>query len=76
MSKRSFKKWLILEEHSIVGGLGSSILEWKNDYDINTPTIFRLAAKDQFIHDLGDQSYMRANLNIDSKSIIEIISND
>ena len=32
--KQSFKRWIILEEHSIIGGLGSSIFEFCN---INLP---------------------------------------
>ena len=26
--KKNFKYWITLEEHGIIGGLGSAILEW------------------------------------------------
>ena len=71
MSKRKFKKWIILEEHSKIGGLGSAIIEWKIDNKIDTPEIIRMAAPDQFIHKLGNQNFVREQIGIDAKSILD-----
>lgn len=71
MTKRKFKKWIVLEEHSKIGGLGSAIIEWKIDYKIDTPEIIRMAAPDQFIHKLGNQKFVREQIGIDAKSILE-----
>lgn len=73
ISKRNFKKWIILEEHSKIGGLGSAIIEWKEDSKIETPEIIRIAAPDQFIHKLGNQKYVREQIGIDAKSILKHI---
>ncbi len=71
MSKRKFKKWIVLEEHSKIGGLGSAIIEWKIDNKIDTPEIIRMAAPDQFIHKLGNQKFVREQIGIDAKSILD-----
>ena len=73
INKRKFKKWIILEEHSIIGGLGSSIIEWKIDNKIKTPEIKRMAAPDKFIHNLGNQKYIRKEIGLDSNSILQEI---
>ena len=51
----NFKKWYSLEEHGIVGGLGSAILEWINENKLNKLIdLKRLGAKNDFIHNLGN----------------------
>ncbi len=73
ISKKNFKKWIIIEEHSKIGGLGSAIIEWKVDNKIKTPEIIRMAAPDKFIHKLGNQNYVREQIGIDSISILNNI---
>ncbi len=73
MSERNFEKWIILEEHSKIGGLSSAILEWKNDNQINTPKIIRLGVEDKFIHKLGKQNYIRKELGLDSSTIKKLL---
>ena len=75
MSNKKFKKWIILEEHSKINGLGSAILEWKSDEDIETPKIIRMGLPDRFIHKLGSQEYIRSQMRIDSESISLEINN-
>ena len=73
-SKRGFKKWISLEEHGLIGGLGSSILEWLSDENyIKFIDFKRIATEDKFINKLGNQSYVREILKIDSKSIVNLI---
>ena len=56
MARRGFKKWVTLEEHSIIGGLGSTILEWISANNIyNKINVHRLGIKDSFINELGNK---------------------
>ena len=61
-----------LEEHSIVGGLGSTLLEFLNDSDSNV-SLKRLGMPDKFIHELGSQEYIRRRIGIDSDGIFQTI---
>ncbi|MBI4394409.1 MAG: 1-deoxy-D-xylulose-5-phosphate synthase [Euryarchaeota archaeon] len=47
-----------LEEHSIVGGLGSIILETLSDHGIRVP-VLRLALPDQYRFEVGSRDYLR-----------------
>ena len=73
MISRKFKRWIILEEHSIIGGLGSAIIEWKTKNNLITPQIFLVGAPDKFIHNIGKQSYVRSEIQIDKNHIKKII---
>ena len=58
MVKRKFKTWVTLEEHGIIGGLGSTILEWLLDNNLlDSVKLKRIAIQNEFIHELGDQIY-------------------
>ena len=55
---KRFKNIIVLEEHSIVGGLGSIILEQVALNGMN-PTIMVLGLPDNVSHELGSQKYLR-----------------
>ena len=70
MLERGFENWLTLEEHGLVGGLGSTILEWASDYKVlDRIKLTRLGVDSKFIHKLGNQAYTRKILGIDSIGI-------
>ena len=72
--KKGFKKWITLEEHGLIGGLGTTILEWISDKNYNRLVdLKRFGASDKFINKLGNQSYVRKQLKIDAKSIVNYI---
>ena len=74
MIQREFKNWISLEEHSVIGGLGSALIEWASDNSKEEKVkVKRLGAKDSFIHELGNQAYTRSKLGIDSKGIVNFI---
>ena len=74
MLKKKFKYWITLEEHGIVGGLGSTILEWASDSEnLNSIKLKRLAVKSDFIHKLGNQAYTRNILGLDCENIVRFI---
>jgi transketolase len=72
--KKDYKKWITLEEHGLIGGLGSTILEWISDNNYNKKVdLKRFGAPDKFIHKLGNQSYVRKQLKLNAKNIIDYI---
>jgi len=68
MAKR-FPLWISLEEHGVTGGLGSALLEWAADHDMFDICINRLGVPDAFIHELGNQSYIRSKLGLDAAGL-------
>ena len=70
MIRRNFYKWITFEEHGLVGGLGSTILEWLSDNNLlDKINLKRLGVENKFIHNLGSQSYTRKILGLDSEGI-------
>ena len=62
-----------LEEHSKIGGLGSSIAEVALEYE-NKPRLFhRFGLPDKFPTIVGDQSYLRGFYQLDGKSVAKLI---
>ena len=75
-SEKGYKHWITLEEHGLIGGLGSSILEWIAETKLNKELkLHRLGLPTKFINKLGDQAYMRGLFNLDTKGIVEFILN-
>ena len=70
MIERKFSHWVTLEEHGIIGGLGTSIIEWlfdtNNSKNIN---LTRLGVPKIFINRLGNQLYTRKQLGLDFSGI-------
>ncbi len=69
----SFKTIISLEEHSLIGGLGSSIAEWMVDERISHTGFIRFGTPDLFPHYLGSQQYLRNIYQLDADSIIDKI---
>ena len=75
MINMKFTTWVTLEEHSKIGGLGSTILEWLNDNSLTKDiTLKNIGVHNQFIHKLGNQTYTRSKLGLDSDGIIKFIN--
>ena len=54
-----YTNWISLEEHHITGGLGSALIEWISENKIKNVKLKRMGVGDHFIHELGDQNFMR-----------------
>ncbi len=66
----NYTDWIVLED-SVVGGIGTAILEWLGDQSfITTPRIHRLHLPDTFIPH-GEVETLHAQLNMDEKSVYE-----
>ncbi len=64
-----------VEEHNIVGGLGSAIAEVCIDEGIYPKHFSRLGLKDLYSSVVGDQRYLRAHYELDSAHIVAHIKN-
>lgn len=73
---RRFQRWISLEEHGIVGGLGSALLEWLNEREGTPISLKRLGAPDAFLHELGNQNYARCQLYLDAEGIGQTIRDE
>ena len=64
---------ITIEEHSIIGGLGSAISEFCLENPLR-PNIFkRIGLNDTFSSIVGSQKYLRKQYRMDSDSIVEIV---
>ena len=71
-SVKKTKAIFSLEEHSIIGGLGSAVSEVLAENNINT-VFKRLGVSDRFTKEIGDQEYMRKVNGLSIDSIVEVI---
>lgn len=69
---RGFTKWISLEEHHITGGLGSALLEWISTNNVEDIKLARMGIEDYFVHELGDQKYVRSSEHLDASSIADV----
>ena len=58
-----------LEEHSLLGGLGGAVAEWRSDHAPLPARLLRIGTPDRFFHDTGSQSYARQSLGLDVESV-------
>lgn len=68
-----YTRWLSMEEHHKTGGLGSALLEWLSEQKINSIELRRIGIEDHFVHELGDQNYVRQTEGINSSSIVNLV---
>lgn len=62
-----------LEEHSLLGGFGASIAEWKADhFELGSP-LLRFGTKDEFMHVTGSQNYARGYFGLTRDVLCEKI---
>lgn len=71
LSKKS-KLLITMEEHNIIGGLGSSVAEVISQTPSHAPLI-RFGLQDEFTSTVGNQSYLREVYHIDAKSVCEVV---
>ncbi|OUW59348.1 MAG: transketolase [Candidatus Pelagibacter sp. TMED197] len=74
--KRIFKQFDLIvtaEEHSIIGGLGSSISEWMVDHNIIEKKLLKIALPDKFFKLSGSHKFARDKLGISSNKILKKI---
>lgn len=71
---KKFPYIVTIEEHSLIGGLGSSIAEWMVDHGGVMPKLIRFGTQDRFLHAIGSQHYMREYFGLVPEKIVEKIN--
>jgi len=60
-----------IEEHSRLGGFGSSVAEWLSDQALMKARLCRIGTNDTFMDVVGEQEYAREHFGLDAHSICE-----
>ncbi len=71
-SANKTKAIITLEEHTIIGGLGSAVSEVLAEHSVGIP-FKRLAVKNEITKKMGDQEYMRNVFGLSSSQILQTI---
>lgn len=66
---RRFPIVAVVEEHSPVGGLGSSIAEWLAAHGLPAPRLLGFNTPDAFLCEAGSQEYFRRRLGLTAEAI-------
>ena len=67
-----FRLVVTVEEHGVIGGLGSAVAEWKATEELKrelSAKLLSLGVKDGFMRRGGNQTFARNQFGLDSKSI-------
>lgn len=70
---RQTKAIITVEEHSIIGGLGSAVAETLAELGDSHITFRRIAIKDEFCQQVGSQEYLRGICGLSVDGIVEVI---
>lgn len=65
-----FKLLVTIEEHGLIGGLGSAVSEWCAKENILVPQL-SLGTPDEFMHEIGTQHYARERYGLVAEKIAE-----
>jgi transketolase len=60
---------ITMEEHSIIGGLGSAVAECISDEGMKNPRLLRIAVPDSFQKKVGTHDYLRKMSGLDPDSV-------
>jgi len=61
-----------LEEHSLIGGLGSAVAEWLVDQpERPAARLLRLGTPDEFLHEAGEQEHYHQRWGLTSEALFE-----
>ena len=70
---KKYRYIFTLEEHTIIGGLGSAVAEIVAETQGLKATLVRFGINDKYASVVGDQQYLREYYNIDSKYLLKRI---
>lgn len=63
-----FRLVATIEEHGLIGGLGSAVAEWRAAANSATPLV-SFGTPDEFMHEVGTQDYARAKYGLTPEKI-------
>lgn len=67
---KRFRLIVTVEEHGIIGGLGSAVAEWRSRENVSVSHL-SIATPDEFMHDIGSQTYAREKFGLLAEQITE-----
>lgn len=67
------KLLVVLEEHGLMGGAGSAVLEWGNINRVDLRKLVRIGGPDRFLSGCGDQEEARSILGLTAHSVSQQI---
>ncbi len=70
---RQTKAIITVEEHSLIGGLGSAVAEVLAELSDSCIAFRRIGIKDEFCQQVGSQEYLRGIYGLSVDSIIEVV---
>ncbi len=59
-----------VEEHSLIGGFGAAVAEWRSDRQSVPGVLLRIGTPDEFLHESGSEAHARASVGLDVGSIV------
>lgn len=65
----AFKTVATLEEHSVLGGLGGAVAEWRVLHGIKSAQFLSFGTQDRFLHEAGDQEYARKSYGLTAEAV-------
>lgn len=71
-ASEQFKLMVTIEEHGLIGGLGSAVAEWRSREGIKTP-LLSFGTPDEFMHEVGSQSYARLQYGLTGEVMAQSI---
>jgi transketolase len=66
---RRFKAVVVVEEHSVIGGLGSAVAEWIAARRLSAARLLTFGTPDRFLSEAGDQQYARRQFGLTPEAI-------
>jgi transketolase len=70
----SFPLIATIEEHSLIGGLGSALSEWCVDHEKMPQKLLRFGTPDQFYKQAGEQEYARNAMQLTAHHIADRVA--
>jgi len=70
-----FDTVVTLEEHSLIGGLGSAIAEWYADFSERRVKLLRLGTRDEFLYTTINQNEARDYYSLSPEKIADAVKN-
>ena len=64
-----FKAVVVVEEHSVIGGLGSAVAEWIVARRLSAAKLLTFGTPDEFLSEAGDQEHARKQFGLTPDSI-------
>lgn len=71
---RCFDRVVTVEEHSVIGGLGSAVAEWAIDAGVDSRKLLRIGTPDRFFKLSGEQRFARECLGLTGQQIAERVA--